>query len=127
MIEQPSKTILGYNSIIHRHSNEANSFLSRYSMDVVALYTQIDKTIEVNAGVIVMENPSGFPRNETNIYLVGRQGEIIWKAEKPDPYTYFSRVKLNEDGETFSAYTLGGHACELDLKTGKLISFISFR
>jgi len=96
-------------------------------MDVVALYTQIDKTIEVNAGVIVMENPSGFPRNETNIYLVGRQGEIIWKAEKPDPYTYFSRVKLNEDGETFSAYTLGGHACELDLKTGKLISFISFR
>ena len=96
-------------------------------MDVVALFTQIDKTIEVNAGVIVMENPSGFPRNETNIYLVGRQGEIIWKAEKPDPYTYFSRVKLNEDGETFSAYTLGGHACELDLKTGKLISFISFR
>jgi hypothetical protein len=96
-------------------------------MDVVALYTQIDKTIEINAGVIVMENPAGFPRNETNIYLVGRHGEVIWKAEKPDPYTSFSRVKLNEDGETFSAYTLGGHACELDLKTGKLLSFISFR
>ena len=92
-------------------------------MDVVALFTQIDKTIEVNAGVIVLENPSGFPRNDTNLYLVGRRGEIIWKAEKPDPYTYFSRVKLNEDGETFSAYTLGGHACELELQTGKLISF----
>ena len=96
-------------------------------MDVVALYTQIDKTIEINAGTIVLENPSGFPRNETNLYLVGRRGEIIWKAEKPDPYTYFSRVKLNEDGETLSAYTLGGHACELELQTGKLISFISFR
>ena len=92
-------------------------------MDVVALFTRIDKTIEVNGGVIVLENPSGFPRNETNLYLVGRRGDIIWRAEKPDPYTYFSRVKLNEDGETFSAYTLGGHACEFELQTGKLISF----
>ena len=92
-------------------------------MEVMALYTRIEKTIEVNAGVIVLENPSGFPRNETNLYLVGRRGEVIWRAEKPDPYTYFSRVKLNEDGETFSAYTLGGHACEFELQTGKLISF----
>ena len=96
-------------------------------MDVVALYTKIEKTIQINAGVIVLENPSGFPRNETNLYLISQRGEILWKAEKPDPYTYFSRVKLNEDGETFSAYTLGGHACELELRSGKLISFISFR
>ncbi|CAG0963644.1 hypothetical protein ANAEL_00775 [Anaerolineales bacterium] len=96
-------------------------------MDVVALYTQIEKTIEINAGVIVLENHSGFPRNEANLYLIGRRGEIIWKAEKPDPYTYFTRVRLNEDGETFSAYTLGGHACELELKTGKLISVIGFQ
>lgn len=95
-------------------------------MDVAALYTRIEKVIEVNAGTIVLENPSGFPRNETNLYLVDRRGEIIWKAEKPDPYTYFSRVKLNEDGDTFSAYTLGGHACELELRTGKLISLQSF-
>jgi len=92
-------------------------------MDVAALYTRIEKVIELNAGTIVLESPSGFPRNETNLYLVDRRGEIIWKAEKPDPYTYFSRVKLNEDGDTFSAYTLGGHACELELRTGKLISF----
>jgi hypothetical protein len=96
-------------------------------MDVAALYTQIDKVIEVNAGVIVLENPQGFPRNDTNLYLVNRQGEIVWKAEKPDPYTFFSRVKLNDDGSTLSAYTVGSHACELDIKTGKLVSFISFR
>jgi len=92
-------------------------------MDIAALYTKIEKRIEINAGIIVLENPSGFPHKETNIYLVGLNGGIIWKAEKPDPYTSFSRVKLNEDGETFSAYTLGGHACEFDLQTGKLISF----
>ena len=92
-------------------------------MDVEALHTYIEKTIQINAGVIVLENPSGFPRNDTNLYLVDQHGEIIWKAEKPEPFTSFSRVKLNEDGDTFSAYTLGGHACELELRTGKLISF----
>jgi hypothetical protein len=96
-------------------------------MDVVALYTKIEKTIQINAGVIVLENPSGFPRNETNLYLVNQHDEIIWKAEKPIPGTFFSRVKLNEDGDTFSAYTLSGHACELELRTGKLISFTSFK
>jgi len=92
-------------------------------IEVVALYTYIEKTIYINAGVIVLENPSGFPRNDTNLYLISQHEEILWKAEKPEPGTSFSRVKLNEDGETFSAYTLGGHACELDLQTGKLISF----
>ena len=96
-------------------------------MDVAPLYTKIDKLIQVNAGVIVLENPSGFPRNETNIYLIGLDGKVIWKAEKPDPNTFFTRVKLNDDGITSSAYTLSSHACELELKSGKLISFTSFR
>jgi len=96
-------------------------------MAIVPIYTKIDKTIQINAGTIVLENSHGFPRNETNLYLVGQDGKIIWKAEKPDPNTYFTRVKLNEDGDTFSAYTLNSHACELDLKSGKLISFTSFR
>ena len=96
-------------------------------MEVEPLYTAIDKTIQINAGVIVLENPNKFPRNESNLYLVGVKGEIIWKAEKPDANTLFSRVKLNEDGETFSAYTLNSHACDLELRTGKLISFTSFR
>ena len=96
-------------------------------MAVEALYTRIEKTIQVNAGVIVLENSAGFPINESNLYLVEQNGNIIWKAERPDKNSFFSRVKLNEDGLTFSAYTTRGHACELDLKTGKLISFTSIQ
>jgi len=96
-------------------------------MEVEPLYTVIDKSIQINDGVIVLENPNRFPRNESNLYLVGLKGEILWKAEKPDAGTLFSRVKLNEDGETFSAYTLNGHACDLNLKTGKLISHSSIK
>jgi hypothetical protein len=96
-------------------------------MDIEALYTNIEKMIQINAGIIVLENPSGFPYKDTNLYLIDQHGKIIWKAEKPVPGTSFSRVKLNDDGETFSAYTLGGHACELELRTGKLINFTTFR
>ena len=96
-------------------------------MEIEPLHTKIDRTIQVNAGVIVLENPGGYPRYESNLYLLGSNGRILGKAEKPDPSTYFSRVKLNEDGETFSAYTVNGHACELALKTGKLLSFTSIQ
>lgn len=96
-------------------------------MDIQPIHTKVDKTIQVNAGVIVLENPNGFPRAESNLYLLKSDGSIAWRAEKPDASTFFSRVRLNEDGETFSAYTIHGHACELALRTGKLISFTSIQ
>ena len=78
-------------------------------------------------GHIALESPNGFPRSESNLYCVSPNGKLVWKAEKPDVNALFSRVRLNEDGNTFSAYTIGGHACELELKTGKLISYTSIK
>jgi hypothetical protein len=91
-------------------------------MDIQPLYTKIDKTIQTMFGHIVLESPDGFPRGDSNLYCLASDGKIVWRAEKPDSDTLFSRVRLNEDGDTFSAYTIGGHACELGLRTGKLIS-----
>ena len=92
-------------------------------MDPQPLHTKIDKAIQSAPGTIVLENHSGFPRAESNLYCISPNGKILWKAEKPDASTLFSRVRLNEDGDTISAYTIGGHACELGLRTGKLISY----
>jgi hypothetical protein len=91
-------------------------------MDIQPLYTKIDKTIQTMFGHIVLESPDGFPRSDSNLYCVASDEKIVWRAEKPDSHTLFSRVRLNEDGDTFSAYTIDGHACELELRTGKLIS-----
>ncbi|HQV93823.1 MAG TPA: hypothetical protein PLA27_09300 [Anaerolineales bacterium] len=96
-------------------------------MDIQPLHTKIDKTIQLTTGVLVLESSIGYPRGESNLYQVAPNGKILWKAEAPEGNTYFSRVKLNDDGETFSAYTVHGHACELDLRTGKLISFTSIQ
>jgi hypothetical protein len=96
-------------------------------MDVEPLHTKIDKTIQTTFGWIVLEGSNGFPRNESNLYSISLDGKIIWKAEKPDASSLYTRVKLNEDGETLSAYTIDGHSCELDLRTGKLISHTSIQ
>lgn len=92
-------------------------------MEIKPQHTQIEKMIQLNSSMIILENPKGFPFEESNLYQMDMTGTMIWKAERPEKGVFYSRVKLNEDGLSFSAYTTGGHACELDLQTGKLISF----
>ncbi len=91
-------------------------------MELQPLYTKIEKIIQTKLGSVVLEVADQFPYSESNLYCVAPNNKILWKAEKPDPATLYSRVKLNEDGATLSTYTTGGHACELELNTGKLLS-----
>ena len=96
-------------------------------MDIQPLYTNIDKSIQTTYGTVVLEDSMNFPRGESNLYCVSAEGKVVWQAEKPDPYTLYSRVRFNEDGLTLSTYTLGGHACDIDLKTGKILSKTSIQ
>lgn len=95
-------------------------------MAVTPLHTQIEKTIDLKSGTVVMENHSGFPFGESNLYLVSANGEIAWKAEKPDERTLFTKVKLNENF-TLSTFTTNGQFCDIDLETGKIISSSEFK
>ena len=95
-------------------------------MAVTPRFTQIEKTIELKSGTIVLEVHNGFPFGESNLYLVGSNGEITWKAEKPDQRALFTKVKLNEDN-TISTFTTSGQFCEIDLATGKIISSENFK
>jgi hypothetical protein len=96
-------------------------------MELKPLRTKIEKTIQTSHGTIVLESPTGFPRAESNLYCVSTDNQIVWTAEKPEPSTLYSRVKLNEDGATISTYTLTSHACELDPKTGRILSKTSLQ
>jgi hypothetical protein len=91
-------------------------------MEITPLHTKVEKTIQLASGTIVLEDPKGFPRNESNLYCIAYDDTILWRAEKPDPQTLYTRVRLNEDGQTLGSYTLSGHACELDAQTGKVLS-----
>lgn len=91
-------------------------------MDTQPLHTKIDKIIQTRVGLVILEIPDRFPYTESNLYCLAPNNKILWKAEKPEPNTLYSRVRLNEDGATLSTYTTGGHACDLELNTGRLIS-----
>ena len=96
-------------------------------MEIKPLHTKVEKFIQTTHGTVVLENTSGFPRGESNLYCISPAGKLVWKAEKPDQYTLYTRVKLNEDGVTLSSYTLSGHACDLELTTGRILSKTSIQ
>ena len=91
-------------------------------MEITPIHTIVEKIIQLKAGMVVLEDPKGFPRVESNLYFVDLNGKIVWQAEKPTPDTLYSRLRLNEDGQTLGTYTLSGHACDVDLQTGKILS-----
>lgn len=94
-------------------------------MQITPLHTSVEKIIELKKGIVILENPNGFPINETNLYLIAPNGEILWKAEKPALNTLFTKVKLNEDSSV-STFTNNGQFCEIDIETGKIISSSNF-
>jgi hypothetical protein len=96
-------------------------------MEIKPLHTKVDKTVQTLYGTIVLESPNEFPRAECNLYCLAQDGKVVWQAEKPDQHTLYSRMKLNEDGTTLSTYTLSGHACDLELGTGKIVSKTSIQ
>lgn len=91
------------------------------------LHTEIEKTTQTMVGTVVLESPKDFPRDKTNLYCIGHQGEMLWQAEKPEPSGLYSRVMLNENGDTLSAYATTGQACEIDLMNGALISQVKIK
>jgi len=87
-------------------------------------HTKVDKVINSVVGNIVLENPVGYARNESNLYCVSPMGKVIWFAELPEPGVLFTRVKFDDLGEKLVTYSTRGHACEVELRTGKLLSKI---
>jgi hypothetical protein len=90
-------------------------------------HTTIVSVIEVNTGRAILEDHARYPLSDSNLYFVSRDGEAVWEAERPAPDAHFIRVRLNDDGRSLSAYTTGRQACEIDLKSGKLLSQLEFK
>jgi hypothetical protein len=94
-------------------------------MEITPLYTRIEKWIELRKGIVILETPDGFPVSESNLYMLAPNGETLWKAEKPNPGTLFTKVKLNEDS-SLSTFTSDAQFCELNADTGKITDTSNF-
>jgi hypothetical protein len=87
-------------------------------------HTKIEKVINTVIGNVILENPVGYARTESNLYCISAMGQLVWSAELPEPGVLYSRVKFDDQGEKLVTYSTRGHACEIHLKTGKLLSKI---
>ena len=85
-------------------------------------HTKIEKEIITPLGVIILEHPVGYARGESNLYCLSNDGKIFWFAELPEPGVLYTRMKFDDRGEKLITYSTRGHACEIDLRTGKLLS-----
>ena len=92
--------------------------------DLKPRYTKIEKVINTQMGDVVLENPVGYSRTESNLYCISSGEKIVWFAELPEPGVLYTRLKFDDQGEKLLTYSTRGHACEIDLKTGKLLSKI---
>ena len=90
-------------------------------------HTHIEKTIDTVIGKIVLENPVSYPRDESNLYCMSADGRLVWFAERPEDGSHYSRVRFGDQGEILITYSTHGHACEVDLLTGKLLSQVSMK
>ncbi len=90
-------------------------------------HTQIEKIIDTVTGKVVLENPASYPRNESNLYCVAADGKVVWFPERPEGGAHYSRVRFDDHGEKLLTYSTRGHACEVDPKSGKLLSQISMK
>ena len=92
--------------------------------NLTARHTQIEKVINTTLGNVVLESPTGYPRGESNLYCVASDGTILWFAVLPEAGAFYVRAKFDDQGEKLLTYSIRGHACEIDLKTGALLSQI---
>jgi hypothetical protein len=90
-------------------------------------HTKIEKMIDTIMGKVILENPVSYPRLESNLYCLVANGDIAWFAERPEDGAQYSRVRFDDLGEKLLTYSTHGHACEIDLKSGKLLSQISMK
>jgi hypothetical protein len=88
-------------------------------------HTKIEKEIVTNLGTVILEHPVGYARGKSNLYCVSSDDKVLWFAELPEENVLYTRVRFDDQGEKLLTYSVRGHACEIDLKTGKLLSKIS--
>ena len=90
-------------------------------MNLIARHTKIVQLVPTSYGALVREDYLGYPETESNIYMVGPDGNVQWYAERAMDKDAFSNPIHDLGSATFKCASWNGFDCEIDLRTGKLI------
>lgn len=87
-----------------------------------ARHTKIVETLATPVGTLVREDYYKYPRYESNLYMIGEGGSVVWFAERAMPDDAYANPIRGTSSHTVKCASWEGFDCEIDLRTGKLIN-----
>jgi len=70
----------------------------------------------------VREDYHGYPKDESNLYLVDSENNVVWFAQRAMKDDCYANPVVPVSQDKIKCFSGKGWECEIDLKTGRLIS-----
>ena len=85
-------------------------------------HTEIVETVQTPIGLLVREDYYRYPASESNLYMLGADGTVMWFAERASSDdAYANSIRMTNNG-TIKCASWNCFDCEIDLQTGELLN-----
>jgi hypothetical protein len=91
------------------------------AMSIEARYTQVVETVDTPFGTLVREDYYGYPKSESNIYMLSPHGTLLWFAERAMDDDAYANPICKAGEASINCASWNGFDCEINLEDGKLI------
>ena len=85
-------------------------------------HTEIVETVRTPVGLLVREDYYHYPASESNLYMVGTDGTVLWFAERASSDDCYANPIRMTDSGTIKCASWKCFDCEIDPRTGKLLN-----
>ena len=84
-------------------------------------HTQIIEMVDTDFGTLVREDCHGYPTEESNLYLVDPENNVLWFAQRAMKDDCYANAVIPVSKDKIKCFSGKGVECEIDLRTGRLI------
>jgi hypothetical protein len=85
-------------------------------------HTEILETLATEFGTVVREDNRNHPNSEPNLYMLSSEGKVVWFAERKLENDAYPNQIIRISPEKIKCFSAMGLECEIDLRTGKILS-----
>ena len=86
-----------------------------------ARHTKVLEAIATDFGTLVREDHHQYPQSESNLYMVGVAGDIVWFAQRAVQDDVYPNPIVRIGKDRIRCFSGKGVECEIELKTGQLL------
>jgi hypothetical protein len=82
----------------------------------------VEESHDTPFGTLVREDYYGYPKTESNLYMLDSNGRPVWFAERLLPDDVYANPIANLGASSFNCASWQGVTCEIDLRTGRIVN-----